>query len=172
MGALVEVVRGGSLATNCYILVSGGEAVVVDPGWPGVVRVVLDRLRVAGAELRAIVLTHMHFDHTLGVSELAGATGADVVVGRVEYYAALRLAEVRLEGVEEPLFPPLGVDPSTLVSEGDSIRVGDVELRVLEAPGHSPGSIVLVGSRLAFTGDVLFKGSVGRVDLPGSDPHA
>ncbi|MEM4426186.1 MAG: MBL fold metallo-hydrolase [Acidilobaceae archaeon] len=169
MKVTIETVVGGPLRTNCYVIVLNDEALAVDPGWKGAYRKVLQILKSNSASLKAIVLTHLHFDHVLGASELARITGAEVIVNKIEYNISLRLRGIKVWSVE--LFPSLELEPS-LVSDGDVIKVGSVEFVVLEAPGHSPGSIVLIGPEFTMTGDVLFKNSIGRTDLPGSDPKA
>jgi hydroxyacylglutathione hydrolase len=145
----------GELATNCYILKAGEEATVIDPGAED------ERLlrALAGHRLRYILLTHAHPDHLGGVPRLK----------REFPGASLLLHGADLEGLRWFL-PQL--EPDGLLEEGTTLRLGKEELRVLHTPGHSPGSVVfmLTGDGRLFVGDLLFRDSIGRVDLPGGSP--
>jgi glyoxylase-like metal-dependent hydrolase (beta-lactamase superfamily II) len=155
----------GRLQTNCYILASKSEALVVDPGdeAPRILRYVND----LGAKLKTIVATHTHFDHVLGVSELKTQTGAPFLIHKDD----LEILESMQDRVQ--MFLGLRVSPPPKVDDflkdGDSVRFGDETLKVLHTPGHSLGSISLVGNGYVFTGDALFNQSIGRTDLPGGD---
>jgi glyoxylase-like metal-dependent hydrolase (beta-lactamase superfamily II) len=139
------------------------EAVVIDPGGDA------DELTAAvaarGLRVTAIVATHAHFDHVLAARRLQELLGAPFLLHRDDLPLLSWLQESgRLWlGVELP--PPPEVDDFPV--EGDVIVAGGVELDVLHTPGHSPGSISLVGGGSIFSGDTLFAGSVGRTDLPG-----
>jgi len=189
---MLEVARWtlGPLRSNCYLVSSGGEAIIIDPGWHEDVGVVLDEVKRRGLKVNVIIATHGHFDHVVGVpivkKELSAPFaihGADVDIARRAHRSAYRYL-----GVEPPEVP----EPDMLLKEGDTVEVGGVKLRILETPGHTPGSITIVGEveaftgdllmeahralsktytePIAFTGDTLFKGTIGRVDLPGSSP--
>lgn len=154
----VKMLQVGPLGTNCYILEDERtrEAAVVDPGGdaPGIVRA------LEGAELRYILLTHGHYDHTGAVAELAKAFPQ----------AAVYIHEKDVRGVDTDLFPlSAQVSDLDLYGEGDEIAFGggDVRLRVLHTPGHSEGSVTLRCGDLLFCGDTLFAGSCGRTDFPG-----
>ncbi len=155
----------GRLQTNCYILASKSEALVVDPGdeAPRILRYVND----LGAKLKTIVATHTHFDHVLGVSELKTQTGAPFLIHKDDL-PILESMQDRVQmffGLEVP--PPPKADD--FLKDGDSVKFGDETLNVLHTPGHSPGSISLAGNGYVFTGDALFNQSIGRTDLPGGD---
>ena len=155
----------GRLQTNCYILASKSEALVVDPGdeAPRILRYVND----LGAKLKTIVATHTHFDHVLGVSELKTQTGAPFLIHKDD----LEILESMQDRVQ--MFLGLKVSPPPKVDyflkDGDSVIFGGETLKVLHTPGHSLGSISLVGNGYVFTGDALFNQSIGRTDLPGGD---
>jgi hydroxyacylglutathione hydrolase len=142
----------GCLAHASYMIGSDGEAAVVDPRRD--VETYLDEARAQGLEIRHVVETHLHADFVSGHQELARRTGAKI------YFGAK--ADARFEHVA--------------VREGDEIRMGDVTLRFLETPGHTPESVsILVVDRAVsevpkavLTGDTLFIGDVGRPDLIGS----
>jgi hydroxyacylglutathione hydrolase len=163
MPLTVDTYQLGPIGTNCYIVRAqrgAPEAVVVDPGWDAAQL----RLELAhvGTTCVAILLTHTHFDHIGGVAELAEGTGAPVYVS------------ADAEGaLESPLTPPgLTITPyigARHVSGGDTLELGGVSFDVLDVPGHAPGHVAFAANGALFSGDVLFAGGVGRVDLPGGD---
>lgn len=159
----------GPMQENAYVAAdeASGACAVIDPGAEA------DRLlgavrRAGGPDARvvAILLTHAHLDHVGAVAELRAATGAPVHLHPADlplYRAAPEQA--RAYGWSFPA-PP---EPDHALSDGAEIRVGGALLRVRHAPGHAPGHVVLVGPGLAFVGDCVFAGSIGRTDLPGGD---
>ncbi len=158
----------GPLRTNCYVVYGGGEAVVVDPGWPYGVEAVAAILREEGLKAKAVIATHGHFDHVLGYWSLAEALGYEppfYINGKDAPMLgeASRMAETLFGVRYEEWRPPSYID----ASEGLEVSVGGEKLVVIETPGHTRGSITLVGGGYAFTGDTLFRGTVGRTDLPG-----
>jgi hydroxyacylglutathione hydrolase len=145
------------------------KAAVVDPGGD------LDRIRQAiaqsGVTIEKIILTHGHIDHAGGAAELREELGVQIEgPHEADNFLLQRLAE---QG-QTYGFEARPVTPDRWLNEGDTVSVGDLTLDVLHCPGHSPGSVVLVSKdqRFALVGDVLFQGSVGRVDLPGGDGKA
>jgi glyoxylase-like metal-dependent hydrolase (beta-lactamase superfamily II) len=164
---VVDTLELGPLGTNCHLVRSdrgAAEAVVVDPG--GAAAEIRLRLASSGARCAAIVLTHCHWDHFLGLAELAEGTGAPVWLPRDE------------EGVfRDPgsVYEGLGVvvpafdGDATLVAGGETIVAGGIELEVTAVPGHSPGHVAYHAEGHLFSGDVLFAGGVGRTDFPGGD---
>jgi hydroxyacylglutathione hydrolase len=161
---LVEQLSLGPLGTNCYLVRTGSdaaEAVVVDPSGDATeLRLLLARM---GASCTAILVTHGHWDHLLGVADLAEGTGAPVY-----------MAEGERELLERAAFAPpeYGMRPYTpdvLVEGGESIEVGGIAFDVVSVPGHSPAHLAYHADGSLFSGDVLFAGSVGRTDLPGAD---
>lgn len=157
----------GRLQTNCYILASKGEALVVDPGDEA--QRILRYLNDLKAKLKTIVATHTHFDHVLGVTELKTQTGAPFLIHKddLEILEAMQERVRMFFGLKVP--PPPKVDG--FLKDGESLKVGDETLKVLHTPGHSPGSVSLVGNGYVFTGDALFNQSIGRTDLPGGNPE-
>jgi len=147
---------------NCYVVTDGEEALVIDPGEaPRALLQALDGLKV-----RSIVNTHCHCDHCGGNGELVRQTGAELAIHR-EDLPLLHAAEQ--QGYMFGLHVPPSPEPTRYLQEGDIVEAGAVRLRVLHAPGHSPGHVVLAGDGFVFAGDVLFAGSIGRTDLPGGD---
>lgn len=151
---------------NCYIL--GCErtrsAAVIDPGDEA------DRILLKLAEdnlrLEYIINTHGHFDHVGANGPLKKATGAEIVIHPADAPMLAQLGRTAASfGLSVENSPP----PDRTVGEGDVISFGDISLKVLHTPGHSPGGISLYTDGMVFVGDTLFAGSIGRTDLPGGD---
>ena len=145
----------GLYQTNTYILSNGTEAAGIDPGYEP--DTILDALE--GLTLKAILLTHGHFDHVGAVRELVAETGCEVWI-----HAA--------EGTMPPMVTAGPLYFTHTYDEGDTVApIAGLELTVLHTPGHTPRSVCLRCGRDLFSGDTLFEGSCGRVDLPGGNGH-
>ena len=154
----------GPIGTNGYVVrrPDAPEAVVVDPG--GDAPEILQVLDEQGAECRAILVTHGHWDHLGGIADLVDATGAPVHMAEGE--------RMLLEQVND--FTPPGVElrpatPDVLLAGGETLELAGIAFEVLSVPGHSPAHLAYHADGALFSGDVLFAGSVGRTDLPFSD---
>ena len=154
----VKLLRVGPIGTNCYILEDDQTnlAAVIDPGdEPELIQEALEK---EGVEVRYLLLTHGHYDHTTAVPALH----------RVYPQADIYIHQADANGAGSTLFPLAGeVDDLKLYDEGDVIRLGDHEIQVLHTPGHSPGSVTLKVEDVLFTGDTRVAGSCGRTDLRG-----
>jgi len=162
----VVAIPNGRFAQNCYLVMddAGAECAVLDPGEE--VGLIADRIAALGARPVAIWLTHAHIDHVLGVARLRDATGAPVYLHPADRPLYDHVAEQAVAfGMPRASLPP----PDRTWAHGDVVRAGTLEFGVRHTPGHSPGSVSLVGPAVVFTGDVLFRGSIGRTDLPGGD---
>ncbi len=169
-GQAPEVVclTNGQFAENCYLVAddSRGVAAIVDPGEES-------GLFLAEAARRrwtidAIWLTHAHVDHILGVAAVKQATGAPIFLhpGDLPLYRQLPGQGGWMGIAVEP--PP---PPDHEWADGDEAVIGDYSFAVRHSPGHSPGSVSFLGYGMVFGGDVLFRQSIGRSDLPGGDPQ-
>jgi hydroxyacylglutathione hydrolase len=157
----------GELQENCYLVVDeeSSGAVLIDPGAEG------DRLvaavRASGARLEAIWVTHGHMDHIGGIAAVKRAWDVPIYLHPLDaplYAGAARAALVY--GVTFETAPPA----DRTLADGDVVSLGALRFEVMHAPGHAPGHVVLHGHGVAFAGDCLFAGSVGRTDLPYSNP--
>jgi len=156
---------------NCTVLwcTRTMRAAVVDPGGD------LDRVRAAIADTKVtvekILLTHGHIDHAGGATELKESLGVPIEGPHRDDKFLLDL--VAGSGLRFGIFTARNVAPDRWLGDGDRVEVGEAAFDVLHCPGHSPGSVAFVSAeeKLAIVGDVLFRGSIGRTDLPGAD-HA
>lgn len=163
----IETFTVGALQENCYLLLDEdhGAAVLVDPGAEG------ERLAAAveatGATLHGIWVTHAHMDHVGGIAAVRRRwPRAPIYLHPADaplYASAARQGAAYGLPIDEP--PPYDHE----LAEGDEVRVGGLAFQVMHAPGHAPGHVVLHGHGVAFVGDCLFAGSVGRTDLPLSN---
>ena len=155
----------GPLQENCWIVRrdDSDRALVVDPGEEA------DRLieAVEGLTVEAILLTHTHFDHVGAVAAVARHTGAPVYCPEIEVRV--------LQDINAYVFPGFGpfepYDPEETVHGGERLELAGLELDVIFTPGHSPGHVCysLADEQVLLDGDVLFRGSIGRFDLPGGN---
>jgi glyoxylase-like metal-dependent hydrolase (beta-lactamase superfamily II) len=171
----VEVFAVPPFQENTYLFcdLDSGEAVAIDPG--GRVPEIIARAQALGVRIVLIANTHAHIDHVLGVADLADATGAPF---RLHADAAATLDKLPGQAASMGLGPARIPAVSGHLAAGDRLRVGGRTLEVLFTPGHAPGHVTLVardveleGERrtIAFCGDVIFRGSIGRTDLAGGD---
>lgn len=147
------------LGANCYLLSQGGEAALIDPGDGSeqTLATIAHLLVDNGLTLRAILLTHGHFDHAGGLAALARAWPE----------AQVYLHSADFPGPDGQLFPQTAPAGSRFLQDGDLLELGGETLTVLHTPGHSEGSCCFQAGDSLFTGDTLFRGSMGRTDFPG-----
>ena len=165
----VVTLTNGAFVENCYLVADqgSGEAAIVDPGEE--VDVFVARLAHEGWKLRAVWLTHAHVDHVAGVAALRRRMPAPIFLhpaDRALYDGLPRQAA--MFGLDAAAPPP----PDGELTDGATVSVGACVFKVVHTPGHTPGGVCLVGHGLAFVGDTLFAGSIGRTDLPGGDIKA
>jgi hydroxyacylglutathione hydrolase len=164
----VRMLMVGAVAENCFLFRRDGDerALIVDPGdEPERILKPVDEL---GLTVEAILLTHCHFDHIGAVAPVAKATGAPVYCPEIEVPV---LADI-MSFVPWPGFGPYeSYDADETVAGGETLELAGFEIDVVFTPGHSPGHVTysVRGEDAIFSGDVIFQGSVGRVDLPGGD---
>jgi hydroxyacylglutathione hydrolase len=157
----------GPIAENCFVFRAEGSerALVVDPGEePDRILAEIER---SGAEVEAILITHCHFDHIGAVKPVAEATGAPVYCPEIELPLLADIMSFTMPGFG----PYEGYEAEESVKGGETLELAGLELDVVFTPGHSPGHVTysVRGEDAIFSGDVLFQGSIGRVDLPGGD---
>src|SRR5436190_525443 len=166
MPVVVDRFELGPIASNCYVVREergSKEALVVDPSGDAATI----RLELAGmsATCAGILITHSHWDHILGLADLAEGTGVSVYGPEAEA-AVLENPNDYFAGMGVTL---RGWKPEILLSGGETIEVAGISFEVIAVPGHSPGHLAYYTDGVLLSGDVLFAGSVGRTDLPRGD---
>ncbi|MFH0781093.1 MAG: MBL fold metallo-hydrolase [Pseudomonadota bacterium] len=161
---IIKQLLVGSMAVCCYIVAceKTGKAAVVDPG--GDEKKILAEIKSKGYVVDYIIATHGHPDHVCGNRKIQEATGAKIVMHRLD---SLFFNQLEVQNY----FSMLGMEPSPPtdreVEEGDIIDIGSTSLKVLHTPGHTPGGMCLYNAPDLITGDTLFVGGLGRTDFPG-----
>jgi hydroxyacylglutathione hydrolase len=157
----------GPIQTNCFIVADEAtkDAAVIDPGWAA--NKIVDVLDERGWTLRAVLLTHAHFDHIGGVADLLDARPAPLALHSLDVPLLRAKGGADLFGLPMRACP----EPDVLLDGMETVRAGSLTFRVLFVPGHTLGHVAfhLPEARAVFSGDVLFKDSIGRTDLPGGD---
>jgi glyoxylase-like metal-dependent hydrolase (beta-lactamase superfamily II) len=162
---ILERIVVGNLDTNCYIFGSAKEkeVVIIDPG--GSPELILSVLYGLTARVRYIINTHGHMDHIAANRQIKRRTGAEICIHRAD---SEMLIDSRKNFSDLMVTPVTSPPADRLLNDGDVINVGELKLKVIHTPGHSPGGISMVSDGLVFTGDTLFAGSIGRWDFPGA----
>jgi len=162
---VVDTYPLGPIQTNCYVVRrerGAAEAAVVDPGADAAqLRLELAQM---GATCAAILITHGHYDHLGGVADLAEGTGAPIYMPAGE-----RQTLEQFRDFAPAAFPGRPWTPDHVLDGGETVTVAGLEFDVVAIPGHSPAHIAYYTAGHLFSGDLLFAGSVGRVDIPGAD---
>lgn len=165
----IDEVIVGQLDVNCYIVSDnvGTEAIIIDPGDEA--ERIMAQVAAAGVVPKQIFCTHAHYDHVCALRELKDAYQAALVMHRDDVDTYRRTKDLCVSwGYEPDDFPA----PDVTVMDGGRIIVGGLAMEVIHTPGHTPGSICLFGGGVVFTGDTLFRGAVGRTDLPGGSTES
>jgi len=165
----IRIVPVTPFQQNCSIICDEEtkQAAVVDPG--GDLSRIEAAIKEAGVKVEKILLTHGHLDHAGGAADLAAKLGVPVIGPAIADKPVLDNIPNRAPMFGMP--DAKSVTPDQWLKEGDEVKVGGVSFKVIEAPGHSPGSIILFSAEnnFALMGDVLFKNSIGRTDIPLGD---
>lgn len=165
---LVECIEAGPAATNGYVVADrrGGTAAIIDAP-AGSAATLVAQARQWNAAVKYLLNTHAHWDHYWDNAAVLRLTGAKFGI-HADSAPLLKLPQAQMWGLKAEIEPST---PDFFLREGEPVTVGELTFEVLDCPGHCPGSVVLYEPRrrVAFVGDVLFAGSIGRTDLPGGD---
>jgi hydroxyacylglutathione hydrolase len=165
---MVHGILVGVFQENCWIIGSkqAREAICIDPGDEA--DTILDVARDMGVSIKLIANTHAHLDHIMGVRGVKNATNSAFLLHPNDLEMARNGWQqgARMFGLNYEEGPP---EPNGLLSDGDVVSVDGLDLRVLHTPGHTQGSVCYYVNGLLFSGDTLFRSSIGRTDLPGGD---
>ena len=150
---IFEQIPVGSMENFSYLIgdEDSKEGAVVDPGWEA--GKILDIVKKHGLNVKIILMTHSHYDHSDALKEIADATDAIVYVHEMEESEVKKL---EISGIKA-------------IKDNDEIKIGKIKIKVIHTPGHSPGSVCFLVDNKLITGDTLFVGNIGRTDLPGGD---
>lgn len=159
---IINTFTAGPIDANNYLLTDNDEAVLIDcsEAKPEVLSA------LEGKKLKFILLTHGHFDHVLGVNEMREKSGAKVLINKEDVVRMNESADIMrtfgVQGVETP-------KADDFLNDGDTLKFGNTEIKVIATPGHTQGCVCYLIDGKLFSGDTLFKESVGRCDLPGGN---
>jgi hydroxyacylglutathione hydrolase len=149
----IEKIVVGDLCTNCYFVYSKNEVIIIDPG--GEIDLILKKIKDLNKKNKYIILTHYHPDHTTFAQELKNNNDIQVLIHK--------------DDANFLNFTGIGADK--LINDKDKIDINGDFLEVIHTPGHTEGSICLLGKNFLITGDTLFKDGIGRTDLPGGSSY-
>ncbi|ARM75567.1 MBL fold metallo-hydrolase [Acidianus manzaensis] len=161
---IIENFVSGPLNTNSYLLISNNEAIVIDAG--GDMSELINYLKAKSITPKIIIATHGHFDHILGMPQLKKFYPSTLFI--------INEKDIDLVKDSKRMAISLGVEmeeipfPDQFIKDGNKIILNDEELKIIETPGHTMGSICILTKNSIFTGDTLFNETVGRTDLGGS----
>lgn len=164
---LIESLIVGELEVFCYLIgcPNTKEGIVIDPG--GDEQKILSKIEEMGLHIKYIVNSHGHPDHASANKKVKEATGAQTVLHELDAKFFSQTENVRKLSSEIGC-TPTEIEVDILAHDGDVLKVGNLELKLIHTPGHSPGSMCVYGDGNLFTGDTLFVGAVERTDLPGA----
>ncbi|KGM97034.1 beta-lactamase [Clostridium novyi A str. 4552] len=159
----IKRIPAGMYGANCYILIDGNEGCIIDPG--GDADMLIRNIDALNIDVKFILLTHGHMDHTGGVQELKDRYNVPVYINENDLELMRKHSQVFGPAWNE-------TEEDKTIKDGDVLKLGNLEIKCLETPGHTPGGMSFVVKDVVFTGDTLFRGSVGRTDFPGGDHSA
>lgn len=163
----IITIPNGTMQANCYIVENDTAAAVIDPGY--IERELSAYVAANWAKIKLILLTHRHFDHLSAAVALRKMTGAKIVINELDecgLYSDLLSLATMAGGFYGSADPDAHAD--IYVDEGDTVTAENIAFKVIHTPGHTEGGVCYLCENILFSGDTLFKGSIGRTDFPSS----
>ncbi len=161
---IIEKITVGNFSANCYIVGcdKSREGIIIDPG--DEVDKILDLINKTGLDIKMILNTHAHIDHSLGIQGIKEKLGIDFYMHKDDLtFLEHLIDQAQFFGLQAKSPPKV----DRFLEDGDEISFGELETRVIHTPGHTPGGLSFLIEGSIFVGDTLFAGSIGRTDLPG-----
>lgn len=163
----VITIPNGTMQANCYVAETENSAVIIDPGF--LERDIEKYIAENPDKVKYILLTHRHFDHLNAAVKVRKLTGAKIVINELDeggLYSDMLSLSSMVGGIYGKADSDAHAD--ICVSEGDTVTAGDMVFKVMQTPGHTEGGVCYICDNAIFSGDTLFKGSIGRTDFPSS----
>ena len=173
MSVLIKKFPVNPFPVNCFVIwdEETKEAAIIDPGyyWEEERKIIKDFVESNSLKVKYILLTHMHFDHVISLSDIKDMTGASIMGNKNDEFLLANAARQAASFGLQINYKDVAIDK--YLTEKDELNLGKNKIIIFEVPGHSPGSLVyyIPSSKILITGDVLFRQSIGRTDLPGGD---
>lgn len=161
--AAMKMLTVGPLQTNCYFISSGSEYVIIDPG--GDIDKIVQMASTMPGDPAGVIATHGHFDHVAEAEKVAEFLGTEFLIHSKD----LEIIEYTWNFARQFGFNDQAPRPGSLFEHNIALKLGSSELLIRNTPGHTPGSISIISGESVFTGDCLFKGNIGRMDLGGNE---
>ena len=163
----ITTIESGPMGANCYIVETQSSAVIIDPGF--MTAQLEGYLLNSRNKVKAVLLTHRHADHMVAVFQLSELLNVPIVVHKLDSECLFDVSVNLADLMPQYNFVPTKRGREKCVSDGDELSFGDIKIKVLHTPGHTVGGVCYIIDDKIFSGDTLFKGSVGRTDLPTGD---
>ncbi len=166
---ICDKIRVGDFAANCYIFGDGStkDVVVIDPG--GEPNKIIDFINKNSYVVKNIILTHGHFDHIGGLKEVKQYSGVEILIHKLDSEMLTDSAQNFSKFIGLKAGEVIQVPADKFVTDGDVFYVGGISYKIIHTPGHTRGGISILFDKYLFSGDTLFKESIGRTDLPFSN---
>lgn len=161
---IIRCLPTGMFGSNCYVVGNNGEGIIIDPGVDS--REIINVVRKTGLKIINIILTHAHIDHICSMDAVRDALGATVMIHRADAEA---LTDPWYNGSALFGISSAFRQADRILMDEEVFKAGELDIHIIHTPGHTPGGICIKIGGNIFTGDTLFRMSIGRTDLGGGD---
>lgn len=160
----IQLIKDKAFDQNSFLIIKNKSCLIVDPGYQE--KDIDNFIQENSLEPKGILLTHYHFDHVNGVNSLSDKYGIESWINEKDYSYLIKDTMATWAG-----FAPVVIDKKFIKTFNSNFKLDEFDINILEAPGHSEGSTIFIFENIAFTGDVIFNNSFGRIDLPGGNAN-